>query len=465
MEEWSQESVTDALEKDKTQEFLKKKFVRFGGMLVMPIPVKSPLFTDEENKHGRRGKSETRTQGAESHTSLPKPLPKIIFQQDFPKPSRPGHKLRSKPSVLKAKKPQPAPPKPQPVPEKPQPAPQKPPPVPEKPQPAPQKAQPATPAVPAGGGPTAPSQPKPPAKAKVPEPEPSIWEKIFPCLKKEKPPPKEPLEKHLVAVAPPPKGPYEKTSFMVGDTRCISTVPTPPLPDEEPKKKTPSKKKKDKRKTSMAQVSVPKTVFSIFDPIKEPAEVFIQEPSKLPKGILKTSEERVQTSKSVSIILPSEMDTDEAPPEGVVKSSKTHFKSQEVSHMTSESSIQSLPRERKPTSSPPDRAKEKEEKSSSEEEESPPAPISLKSQKKAPLFARTNAPPKRKTNTKDTATQTVPPVETAKPASPLLSFPLPQSPSRTSTAPQPTEKMACRLPAAHFQLEMAPSYIPPLKHA
>ncbi|XP_034290847.1 uncharacterized protein LOC117675896 [Pantherophis guttatus] len=422
----------------------------------------------QESKHGRRGQSETRSPGAESRTSLPKPLPKIIFQQDFPKPSRPGHKVRSRPSVLKppaeglrpSKKPEPTPETPEPPPEKPQPAPQKPQPVPEKPQAAPQKPQPATPAVPAGSGPTAPSQPKPPAKAKVPEPEPSIWEKIFPCLKKEKPAPKEPLEKHLVAVAPPPKGPYEKTTLMVGDTRAISTVPSPPLP-EEPKKKPPSRKKREKRKASSAHISVPKTVFSIFDPVKEPAEVYIQEPSKLPKGILKTSEERVQTSKSVSIILPSEMDQAEIPPEGVVKSSKTHFKSPEVSQVTSESSVQSLPQERKPTSAPPDRAKEKEEKSSEEEEESP-RPISLKSQKKAPLFARTNVPPKRKANTKDSATQTVPPVEAVKPASPLLS--LLQSPSPTSTTPQPTEKMACRLPAAHFQLEMAPSYIPPPKH-
>lgn len=264
-----------------------------------------------------------------------------------------------------------------------------------------------------------------------------------------------------MAVAPPPKGPYDKTSFMVGDTRCISTVPSPPLPDaEEPKKK--SKKKKDKKKTSSAHVSVPKTVFSIFDPIKEPTEVYIQEPSKLPKGILKTSEERVQPSKSVSIVLPSEMDKAEAPPEGLAKSSKTHFKSQEISQVTSESSVQSLPQERKPHSSPPDLAKEK-EKESSEEEASPP-PVSLKSQKKAPLFARTNVPPKRKANTKDTATQTVPPVETVKPASPLISYSLPESPSPTFTTPRHTEKMACRLPAAHFQLEMAPSYIPPPKH-
>lgn len=266
-----------------------------------------------------------------------------------------------------------------------------------------------------------------------------------------------------MAVAPPPKGPYDKTSFMVGDTRCISTVPSPPLPEaQEPKKK--SKKKKDKKKTSSAHVSVPKTVFSIFDPIKEPAEVYIQEPSKLPKGILKTSEERVQPSKSVSIILPSEMDKAEAPPEGVVKPSKTHFKSEEISQVTSESTVQSLPQEGKPRSSPPDQAKEKEKESSEEEEEASPPPVSLKSQKKAPLFARTNVPPKRKANTKDSATQTVSPVETVKPASPLISYSLPESPSPTVTTPRHTEKMACRLPAAHFQLELAPSYVPPPKH-
>ncbi|KAJ7310298.1 hypothetical protein JRQ81_007201 [Phrynocephalus forsythii] len=47
-EERSQEAATDAQKQDKKEDILKKRFFRIGGMLVLPVPVDAPLFTDEK---------------------------------------------------------------------------------------------------------------------------------------------------------------------------------------------------------------------------------------------------------------------------------------------------------------------------------------------------------------------------------------------------------------------------------
>lgn len=43
-----QEANTEALKKDGKNESVKKRFMRIGGMLVMPVPVPGPLFPKEE---------------------------------------------------------------------------------------------------------------------------------------------------------------------------------------------------------------------------------------------------------------------------------------------------------------------------------------------------------------------------------------------------------------------------------
>ncbi|CAI5793749.1 Hypothetical predicted protein [Podarcis lilfordi] len=48
VDERRQDTTLDALIKDEKQEILKNHYVRIGGMLVMPVSVDGPLFTDEE---------------------------------------------------------------------------------------------------------------------------------------------------------------------------------------------------------------------------------------------------------------------------------------------------------------------------------------------------------------------------------------------------------------------------------
>lgn len=43
-----QEANMDVLEKDDKYGNVRKRFVRMGGMLAMPVPVPGPLFTSEE---------------------------------------------------------------------------------------------------------------------------------------------------------------------------------------------------------------------------------------------------------------------------------------------------------------------------------------------------------------------------------------------------------------------------------